>query len=72
MLFSNTNYVYVYTNIIKDEIVRHTTAPLLALLPLKLDRRYGNISHTLNPRNYKSIHRNEINSISIQLANAKG
>lgn len=66
MLFPNTNYLFVYTSITKDEVVGHTTASLPALLALKFGKRNKLISQTFNRINYMNIYTNEASYISIQ------
>jgi hypothetical protein len=69
--FDAVHSVYVYSDIVKEQRVGDTTAPLLEVVPVR--GVPGNrIHYCVNPLTYLSVNRDNIDSINIVIINEYG
>jgi hypothetical protein len=59
--------IFVYSDIISDEVVGDTSGPLLRVLPLKKAARDAMIGYTLDNLQYRTIIQRELTSITLSL-----
>lgn len=71
-LFPSLQYLFVYTDIVEEEHVADTKAPLLRLLPMRTVNRNELLSYSFQKYFYKKCSRREIGVISIELVNEGG